>query len=1731
MTPIFAPLNPGLTGAAVSNLHDALTALLDRDLLLGAEPDLRDRLRRELRREGREARYGDVTQRLVDAFQQEQGLSNGGAVDEPTAEALNRLLLELGLLEERLRTVEVHGTARHGDGRPVVGGRVRAEWLPEQQLAGEGGTNDDGQYRLTLTAPDNRPDLAVRMFLFDASGSLLAESPPLERLEPVTPLDFILPQPQEEPSRVLVVHGTARHGDGRPVAGGRVRAEWLPEQQLAGEGGTNDDGQYRLTMTAPDDRPNLAVRVFLFDASGALLAESPPLERLEPVTPLDFILPQPQEEPPRVLVFQGTARHGDGRPVAGGRVRAEWLPEQQLAGEGGTNDDGQYRLTMTAPDDRPNLAVRVFLFDASGALLAESPPLERLEPVTPLDFILPRPQEEPPRELVIQGTARYSAGSPVAGGWLRAEWLQNHELAAEGATDDGGRYRLELVASDDQALRVLLFDADGQLVAESPPLERLEPVTLLDFVLPRDVSPRVVALHGTARYSDGSPVVGGWLRAEWQPGHRLAAEGSTDDAGRYRLNLLASDDQALSVLLFNAYGQQLAESPLLERLESVTLLDHHVSGDSITPIVPALSRPRLRRRYRDYLRNVWVDFTSSLESDAIAGLEARFFQDFSTQDEAARPANDIVVEILLRLLTASNWPGLGINPSTLPVRGVGSARKYLDELVQRTGVSADELQRRHHLDFSRSDAVLSSPVEENIATLQSFFRDGFPKNKDPFPVLPGRGPIQMGGVLGDSLAPFFLWYDEWRQQQEPFWAENLLDIRKLSPIEFSVDNHQLARKIGQGEVPARKNQALPWRFAARLMDSWLLLTEGHQWLDRGELRGALEAYEAAERIFSELHWDLDYLPYYEAAADQLLRRKAMPTDSLVELGIFEGASQTLRPDYYNSDESATRIAVQMAYHMVVWSFYVVPICLGDVHLLLGNYPEASIRYGTASRFLVHFARKEERFSYKSSNGHFDGDLPYTSRYPHLTAGAGYFPDFQRYRRRGNDSARFAGKAEQQLFRLRHGNALLEWADSLFRSNSAASIQRARELYKAVLALHGEPSPFRAKWAEDFDWASDWTPQNPARLAQTGRARAGLLKIEAGLNYYGETDDFIPVLRYRPLKQVADGHATQARSAQDDFLTFMDRIEEGIIDEKLMASHVRAKAAQVAIAEEWVQIAKYDVEIAGTQVEAVEKQIQAKQKEIEEADSLFGQIGAFFGQIGDFVSAPIKLASGAIKGAKAAGLVSGESLKAAGSSLASEAALGVGLGGVSVIGAFASFGALGYASMSSMTDASNRRSEELRLLRDKALPMAQKGVQARQREVRVRELERGIAQSELDLALDLQRFQQIRFLSVGFWSTLAQLARRLMHGYLDLGARSAWLAERALSHELDVSLNIIRLEYSNPKLQDVTAADRLNADLARLESIRIDLLKQSLPVRHTVSLSRHLPLQFAQLKQSGRCSLFIEASLFASAYPGVTDFRIRSVSPMVVQAGAGTPARGVLIHKGLTPTRGSNAVVVRPPTAVPISEFRLRDDQTVFGLPGEVLLPFEGLSPEGFWQIDLPVRGTSSGDIADVLLTFDLWGRFSPERYQAHLVAPPKPVHAWALFSARAVGSWPAQVIATTPEFIRVEVSAGKLPSQEVDRVLRNVALLLVGGSSVAADAILRVGAHTVNVRFENGLVMSNLAPAGGAPPAKPSLLNVLADLPIEQTFVLEIDPAANPDVDFQGVSDLVLAIEYSAAIR
>jgi hypothetical protein len=1157
-------------------------------------------------------------------------------------------------------------------------------------------------------------------------------------------------------------------------------------------------------------------------------------------------------------------------------------------------------------------------------------------------------------------------------------------------------------------------------------------------------------------------------------------------------------------------------------------------------------------RYRDYLRTIFTDGTKSATFGANeALLKDRFQQDFETYDTAEKPANQILIGIVKAILQAPiNGYGFGIPAASIQTQGTLTNREYLDYLIGLSQLTAVEFGRRYRIDLKRADSAMSSPVAENVATLQRLFSDSFQDQKEPSPVVPS-------GLYG--RAPFFLYFEEWLSLDRPFFPENV--YRPALTFTAGIEPEAVQQALGKDQTGWIK----------MLLDIEEKLGKAVERLDQAEYGLARDALLELDAMAYEALALARKMPGSDkitdaAVSSRLEELKAITVKTPSDLSTFIAFYRVIGTYELDTDEIdpydkfapwLNQHRLQLWFALVHLRGIVIPTFLGDCALGSGDYLAAIDYYRHGTHKLVASAQLESKAGYPAGQlylpalignpsavsqweGNYDyygsgiageafymgGGLPYT-----VNLNKKAVPDpyawWVSFTLLESMAAKAIHQVEERYLKLRQGQAMLEWADSLYRSDDPSNIQRARELYKSVLWLHGSKPPSVPLWGSKA--AVVFGVTNPARTGQKTRAWLGIEQIEASLNWYGSNDSLVPVLRYRPLKDAADRYAAAARSAQQDFLLSMGKLEDAIRESLINTNMLKKASLQVRIAGEQIKIAEFGVVMAQQQVAAVEAQIAAKKQEIADHDSLGGQFGDLFSGMTSIVGkipggVTDKIGTGVEVGA---GLTSSE---AAGMSAAA--------GGACVLGAMAAVVVIGVMTLDSMAQAQLGRHQQLHALEDKALPLAKEGVAAKQREVTIAKYQQQIAQADVELAKSLIQFQQSRFLNEKLWAELAAVMRRVMRRYLTLGGRYAWLAERALAFEQDRPLDIIRFDYFPAKLQGVTGADLLQADVGELDAARLDGIKQTVPVKRTYSMLADFPLQFVQLKKTGSCTFLTREEPFRFAYPGTYGYRIRAVTLTPRSYSGIERPRGVLANLGVSTVSrsdGSMHALLRPEDAQPISEFRLVDDMHVYGLPDEALLAFEGSGIETLWQLSLPAIANrqSLDDLSDIELTFDLRAQFSPQLRTVHLQSMPTTVRRLAFFSGRAHAKAgfdalvdPAQPTATVTFNIP---DIGRLSRLESSRQLKNVVLMLPGAGGLDFPATFtRQGSPSVSVTFTDGLAFSNSEPLNEPGSQKPpSPLNVLSGGAVDTTFQLAIDKGANAAA-FSNVQDVLFGVEYTA---
>ena len=1162
-------------------------------------------------------------------------------------------------------------------------------------------------------------------------------------------------------------------------------------------------------------------------------------------------------------------------------------------------------------------------------------------------------------------------------------------------------------------------------------------------------------------------------------------------------------------------------------------------------------------RYRDYLRTIYAGGPSSeTYAPNLEKLETRFHQGFETLNVNERRANELVIPIVRAILQAppDGW-GFGVPVAAIEAQGERTARAYLDYLIGLSDLSLEQFGRRYRLDVERPDSALSSRVAENIATLQRFFADGFQDSSEPESIVPA-------GLEG--RAPFFLYLEEWLRLAEPFYAENV--YRPVATFTAGVAPE--ARESVKMESEAE--------WVLMLIEIEDKLAEGVDRLDQGQYALARDAFldvDAKARVALDFSYTMPGAEEFSADAisSRLEELKGItvttPSElqTLIEFYRYWKTYELPDPtdpgqiDEFGPWLHAARLSLWISLiHLVARS---VPSYLGDAALGMGEFSEAIEYYRLGTHFQLARAQLHSPAGYQSialdlpeavddpsivpawqshydSYGpspyggpfYFDGGLPYT-----VDLGDPRAHESRKWLEGGTFTseawmvAEAIHKAEERYFRLRQADAMLEWADALYRSDEPSSVQRARELYKSVLWLHGS-MPTVPNWGTGKPKLFIG-PQNPAKLGQKSRAQLGIEQIEAGLNWYGSNDTLVPSLRYRPLKDAGDRYAAAAKSAQQDFLLAMSNVEDGIREGLLTSNMLKKATLQEGLAGEQVAIAEYGVVLAGQQVEAVKAQIEAKKAEIEEHDSLLGQFGDLVSGMGSMLGG---IPSGLI-GQWGSGAATGTQLGSGASATGAAAAAG----GATALGGMSAFVAIGVMTLDSMADAQLTREQQLDALQEKALPLAQAGVVAKQREVKLATIQKHIAAADVELARQLIHFQQGRFLNLRFWSEFGAVMRRVIRRYLGLGGRYAWLAERALAFEQDRPVDVIRFDYFPQKLQGVTGADLLQADLGALDAARLDGIKQTVPVKHTYSLAANFPLEFARLKTTGRCSFLTREEPFWHAYPGTYGYRIRAVTVAAASYAGTERPRGLLTNLGLSTVSradGSTHALMRPADALPLSEFRLAADMDVYGLPDEALLSFEGSGVETLWTLELsPVANRFSIDeLSDIELALDVRAHYSPQLHAEHLAKMPTSVRRFALFSALAFDRAAVEALqdATTPS-VTVELDLpkiGRLSRFEANRTIKNVVLLLPGGEALSfAGTFGPAGSPGAQVPFSAGVAFSNAEPLADPVQTTAAPLNAFIDESVDQPFQLTIEKNGDAE-QFTAVTDVILGIEYVAEL-
>lgn len=669
---------------------------------------------------------------------------------------------------------------------------------------------------------------------------------------------------------------------------------------------------------------------------------------------------------------------------------------------------------------------------------------------------------------------------------------------------------------------------------------------------------------------------------------------------------------------------------------------------------------------------------------------------------------------------------------------------------------------------------------------------------------------------------------------------------------------------------------------------------------------------------------------------------------------------------------------------------------------------------------------------------------------------------------------------------------------------------------AVLLELAQPITTGAEIA--FEICSVMAAVNPAKLAQQRRAQLALSQIAAGTNYFGYRHDLVPLLRYRPLMAAAQHYVTSAAQSESQAIEFAAEASRTGLE--LIDARAAVAAAELRVLVESERILRADDErlVAEVQVAKVKDAIAAKRAEIADHSSICGQIGDWFSGITSFFGkVPDKVGSYMKSDASAAiGLSAG----------AADATAGLG-----IVGGMAAWGIGNAVTLSGMADEANGRVAALKNLEEQDLFAVSAALDARKRELAIAQGQKIIAQLEAQTAEEVYRYSALQFLDHDLWTRTAAAMHSVLRRYLELGAMTGWLAERALSYDQDRDIRVIQLDYYEAGLKGLTGAAKLHSDLALLESEYLTGHDAVVPLTWTLSLAQRYPLQFGQLKATGRCVVRTTTDDLIRAYPGSHSHRVRAVDVIGVQSVADPPPRGVLSNNGVSTIVGSGGSthwLVRPADALPLSEFRLDADHlAIYQLPDIGLMPFEGSGFDTTWVVELPAAANPRGldGLLDLCIRFHLDTEFTAQGRDTRVGDQ----HQIALLSARELFTDAWKTFRQGHHEIAFDVTEAHL-TPGTGRLVTNVGIFLVGHDVPDVEATLMVASRSsIDVTIRSGIAHStqvatpaNVPGAGGA-----ELDRLFLGTPVDPvaTWSIELHDRAAP----VELSDLWLALEYTTS--
>ena len=735
------------------------------------------------------------------------------------------------------------------------------------------------------------------------------------------------------------------------------------------------------------------------------------------------------------------------------------------------------------------------------------------------------------------------------------------------------------------------------------------------------------------------------------------------------------------------------------------------------------------------------------------------------------------------------------------------------------------------------------------------------------------------------------------------------------------------------------------------------------------------------------------------------------------------------------------------YHLVL------PIKMGDCHMHLGEHEEAQSQYGRASRYdFINLTREA--------------------------------PDLWRRMAENvvawGDSLYRVGRTDEALpvYDLLMGDDRLA-SDSLFYTTDSleATGETVREWLQAV-AEGNEPPAL-----------------NPAIAHLLHTVRRRWAYILAGLDFFGNTTNIVSPFSFRYLQEVARYFAQRAITAEQRYIDFYTRFENGEMTRKDLENATELSALEVDAARERERAAAATVEAADANADLARTRRQNAQDQLNQFNSVDWELEQLAGHIargnawtgGDLPNLNYSAGSYHFDGPKHEVL---QDLTRRQTSITND------------------------LQRARMQDTVN----EMAAAEDVA--QAQQEVARAQHEAA--QIETHIARARAEHADDmLNAFNEQKF-NPEQWLSMATIMRWLANTALNRGIEVARLMERAYNFENFDNRQTIRDSYRLAFTDNMLGGELLLSDVDSFTHYHVTRVREKpIPVKWALSLPEQYPGQFSQFAHTGRMEFEVDISRVIAAHPGTHRHQLVGVELEVDGFLPPTGLHGRLTNAGLGRYRdrdGSVNLRLQPAETLILSRYDRRQDSLLLAPPQEMRALFEGNSVASGWTLEIP-RGSNDVDLNVVFdIRLVLYFECLFDRTLFTRDTQPLPLllqRSRSLFLRHHFPDAFYQLRETGRATI--DLAAADFPRNQQQPTLRSLALAVTAADGASLDGVgLAVNHPGTNAPVNATLDARQVVPSGDLPVnGDPSALG---------RYEIELDPAQR-----EHIADITLVMDYGFA--